>query len=90
MSISDTEYTSEGSNDISEVMIDKAKERARRQGLMDKVEFRVADAFQLPSIHGLCLDRWAETQIGPAPPGVRRAGALSLAAGRVVGNSPRE
>jgi ubiquinone/menaquinone biosynthesis C-methylase UbiE len=34
--------------DISEVMIAKAKERARRQGLMDKVEFRVGDAFQLP------------------------------------------
>jgi len=34
--------------DISEVMIAKAKERARRRGLMDKVEFQVADAFQLP------------------------------------------
>jgi ubiquinone/menaquinone biosynthesis C-methylase UbiE len=34
--------------DISEVMIDKATERARRQGLLDKVEFRVADAFQIP------------------------------------------
>lgn len=34
--------------DISEVMIAKAKERVRRQGLMDKVEFRVVDAFQLP------------------------------------------
>ena len=34
--------------DISEVMIAKATERARRQGLLDKVEFRVADAFQLP------------------------------------------
>jgi len=34
--------------DISEVMIDKAKDRARRQGLDDSVEFRVADAFQLP------------------------------------------
>jgi arsenite methyltransferase len=34
--------------DISEVMIAKAKERARRQGLEDAVEFRVADAFQLP------------------------------------------
>jgi ubiquinone/menaquinone biosynthesis C-methylase UbiE len=34
--------------DISEVMIAKAKEKARRQGLADKVEFRVADAFQLP------------------------------------------
>jgi ubiquinone/menaquinone biosynthesis C-methylase UbiE len=34
--------------DISEVMIDKAKERARRMGLEDRVEFRVADAFELP------------------------------------------
>ena len=34
--------------DISEVMIAKAKERARRRGLEDIVEFRVADAFQLP------------------------------------------
>jgi len=34
--------------DISEVMIDKAKERARRRGLEDKVHFRVADAFDLP------------------------------------------
>ncbi len=34
--------------DISEVMIDKSKERARRQGLEDKVEFRVADAAELP------------------------------------------
>jgi SAM-dependent methyltransferase len=29
-------------------MIDKAKERARRMGLEDRVEFRVADAFELP------------------------------------------
>jgi arsenite methyltransferase len=34
--------------DISEVMIAKAKERARRQGLEDIVEFRVADAFEIP------------------------------------------
>jgi ubiquinone/menaquinone biosynthesis C-methylase UbiE len=34
--------------DISEVMIAKAEERARRQGLLDRVEFRVADAFELP------------------------------------------
>lgn len=34
--------------DISEVMIAKAKERARRRGLMDRLEFRIADAFQLP------------------------------------------
>jgi ubiquinone/menaquinone biosynthesis C-methylase UbiE len=34
--------------DISKVMIAKANERARRMGLEDKVEFRVADAFELP------------------------------------------
>jgi ubiquinone/menaquinone biosynthesis C-methylase UbiE len=34
--------------DMSEVMVAKAKERARRQGLEDTVEFRVADAFELP------------------------------------------
>jgi ubiquinone/menaquinone biosynthesis C-methylase UbiE len=34
--------------DISEVMITEAKERAGRQGLLDRVEFRVADVFQLP------------------------------------------
>jgi ubiquinone/menaquinone biosynthesis C-methylase UbiE len=34
--------------DISEVMIAKAKEKARRRGLEDVVEFRVADAFELP------------------------------------------
>jgi len=34
--------------DISEVMIAKAQERARRQGLSGKLEFRVADVFDLP------------------------------------------
>jgi len=34
--------------DISEVMIDSAKARARRLGLEDKVDFRVADVFELP------------------------------------------
>ena len=34
--------------DISEVMILKAKEKARKQHVEDKVEFRVADAFNLP------------------------------------------
>jgi len=34
--------------DISEVMIIKAKEKAEKQHLTDKVEFRVADAFNLP------------------------------------------
>ncbi len=34
--------------DISEVMIAKARERAREQGLSEKLEFRVADVFDLP------------------------------------------
>jgi ubiquinone/menaquinone biosynthesis C-methylase UbiE len=34
--------------DISEVMIAKAQERACRQGVMERVEFRVADVCQLP------------------------------------------
>lgn len=34
--------------DLSEVMIEKAKQRARRLGLEDQVEFRVGDAFELP------------------------------------------
>jgi ubiquinone/menaquinone biosynthesis C-methylase UbiE len=34
--------------DISEVMISKAQERANRMGLKNRVEFRTADAYQLP------------------------------------------
>ncbi|MHA2295067.1 MAG: class I SAM-dependent methyltransferase [Candidatus Hodarchaeales archaeon] len=34
--------------DISEEMIDKARNRARKQKLIDKVEFLAADVFQLP------------------------------------------
>ena len=34
--------------DISERMIDRAKERAKREGLEDRVEFRAADAQNLP------------------------------------------
>jgi ubiquinone/menaquinone biosynthesis C-methylase UbiE len=34
--------------DISEVMIARANERARRQGVADRVEFRVADVRELP------------------------------------------
>lgn len=34
--------------DISEIMIVKAKKKAKRQNVEDKVEFRVADAYQLP------------------------------------------
>lgn len=39
--------------DISEEMIDKAKERARKEGIKNKVEFRVADAQALPFEKGL-------------------------------------
>jgi ubiquinone/menaquinone biosynthesis C-methylase UbiE len=34
--------------DISERMIERSKERANREGVLDKVEFRVADAQDLP------------------------------------------
>lgn len=34
--------------DIAEVPIEQAKERARKQGLSDKVKFRVANAYSLP------------------------------------------
>jgi len=34
--------------DILEGMVEKSKERAKREGVMDKVEFRVADAQDLP------------------------------------------
>ncbi|WP_235283319.1 class I SAM-dependent methyltransferase [Methanosarcina sp. 2.H.A.1B.4] len=34
--------------DIAELSIEKAKERARRQGVSDRVKFRVGDAYALP------------------------------------------
>jgi ubiquinone/menaquinone biosynthesis C-methylase UbiE len=34
--------------DIAELSIEKAKDRARRQGVSDRVEFRVGDAYALP------------------------------------------
>ena len=34
--------------DLSEVMVEKAIEKAKKRGLQDKVEFRAADAYQLP------------------------------------------
>jgi ubiquinone/menaquinone biosynthesis C-methylase UbiE len=53
--------------DISEVMIAKATERARRQGLLDKVEFRVADTFQLPFEDGLFDVVIVESVLTPLP-----------------------
>lgn len=34
--------------DLSEMMVKRSKERAKRKGVEDKVEFRVADAQNLP------------------------------------------
>jgi SAM-dependent methyltransferase len=39
--------------DILEGMIERSKERAKREGVMDRVEFRVADAQDLPFEDGL-------------------------------------
>jgi ubiquinone/menaquinone biosynthesis C-methylase UbiE len=39
--------------DISEAMIERSQERARREGVADRVEFRVADAQDLPFEDGL-------------------------------------
>ena len=39
--------------DISEAMIERSHERARREGVADRVEFRVADAHDLPFEDGL-------------------------------------
>jgi len=39
--------------DISERMVEWARKRAKRQGLEDRVEFRVADAQDLPFEDGL-------------------------------------
>lgn len=39
--------------DISEKMISRAKERAKREGVQDRVEFRIADAQDLPFENGL-------------------------------------
>ena len=52
---------------ISEVMIAKATGRARRQGLLDKVEFRVADAFQLPFENDLFNVVIVESVLTPLP-----------------------
>jgi len=53
--------------DISEVMIAKAKERARRQGLEGSVEFRVADAFDLPFEDGSFDVAIVESVLTPLP-----------------------
>lgn len=53
--------------DISEVMIAKAKERAQRQGLTEKLEFRVADVFDLPFDDGWFDVAIVESVLTPLP-----------------------
>ena len=53
--------------DISDVMISKAKEKARAQNVEDKVEFRVADVFQLPFDDGSFDVALFESVLTPLP-----------------------
>lgn len=53
--------------DISEIMISKAKEKARKQNIEDKVEFRVADVFQLPFDDGSFDVALFESVLTPLP-----------------------
>ena len=53
--------------DLSEVMIAKAKERAHRRGLEDRVAFRVADAFELPFEDGSFDVVLVESVLTPLP-----------------------
>jgi ubiquinone/menaquinone biosynthesis C-methylase UbiE len=53
--------------DISEVMIAKANERAGRMGLTDRVEFRTADAYQLPFDDGQFDVVLIESVLTPLP-----------------------
>jgi ubiquinone/menaquinone biosynthesis C-methylase UbiE len=59
--------------DISEVMIAKAKERASQQGVMDKVEFRVTDVFQMPFEDDSFDVVIAESVLTPLPGDKKRA-----------------
>ncbi len=53
--------------DISDVMISKAKENGSKQRVGDKVEFRVADAFQLPFDDGSFDVAIFESVLTPLP-----------------------
>jgi arsenite methyltransferase len=53
--------------DISEVMIAKANDRAGRMGLTDRVEFRTADAYQLPFDDGQFDVVLIESVLTPLP-----------------------
>jgi ubiquinone/menaquinone biosynthesis C-methylase UbiE len=64
--------------DISEVMIDQANQRARRLGVEDKVEFRVADIFQLPFEDNSFDVAIAESVLTPLP-GDKKQALLEIA-----------
>lgn len=53
--------------DISKVMVDKAKDRARKRDLTHKVEFRVADVFELPFEDDLFDVALVESVLTPLP-----------------------
>jgi ubiquinone/menaquinone biosynthesis C-methylase UbiE len=53
--------------DISDIMISKAKDKARKQGVEDKVEFRVVDAFKLPFDDGSFDVAIFESVLTPLP-----------------------
>jgi ubiquinone/menaquinone biosynthesis C-methylase UbiE len=53
--------------DISEIMISKANERARKEGVEDLVEFRVADVFSLPFEDGSFNVALFESVLTPIP-----------------------
>jgi ubiquinone/menaquinone biosynthesis C-methylase UbiE len=53
--------------DISEVMVAKANDRARKRDLTHKVEFRVADVFELPFDDDLFDVAFVESVLTPLP-----------------------
>ena len=53
--------------DISETMVSKAEERVRKEGLGDRVEFRVADVFSLPFEDGSFDVALFESVLTPIP-----------------------
>lgn len=53
--------------DISDIMVSKARERARRQRVEERVEFRVADAFRLPFDDGSFDLALFESVLTPLP-----------------------
>jgi ubiquinone/menaquinone biosynthesis C-methylase UbiE len=74
--------------DISEVMIAKAEERARRQGLQERVEFQVADVFRLPFEDGAFDVAIVESVLIPLPGDKKQALAEMTRVVRPGGRRP--